>query len=221
VTSQKKRTSCSHGIRNSASLRFFSKPPAAAGAIGIIGGVFDPIHNGHLALAHLSRNYFSLEKMLLVPAGLPAHKSPPIASIDDRLAMTRLALRNDPDLVLWDGEIRRGGTSYSIDTLKALSRKYPGKPLYFIIGADNLREIRTWHRYKEIIAMVTLCVASRPGCSNTIPRNLTKARISFFPSPEWGISSTMLRAYFKQGFSCRNLVPDAVLEYIKRYKLYA
>lgn len=207
--------------KSSAPSRFFPKPPCAGGAIGIIGGIFDPIHNGHLALAQLAHDYFSMEHMLIVPAGTPAHKTHPVASVKNRLAMVRLALKNGMGLTLWDGEIRRGGTSYSIDTVKALSKRYPGKPLFFIIGADNLREIRTWRRYEEIIAMVTLCVASRPGYSNAIPGNLKKARICFFPSPEWGISSTMIRAFLKQGFSCRNLVPDEVLEYISKHLLYA
>ena len=206
--------------KSSAPFSFPPKPHASEGAIGIIGGIFDPIHNGHLALAHLARDFFALEQMLIVPAGMPAHKTHPVASVENRLSMARLALKNDTDLTLWDGEIRRGGTSYSIDTVRALSERYPGKALYFIIGADNLREIRTWRRYEEIIDRVTLCVASRPGYSNAVPRTLKNARILFFPSPEWGISSTMIRAFLKQGFSCRNLVPDAVLEYISRHMLY-
>jgi nicotinate-nucleotide adenylyltransferase len=206
--------------KSSAPFRFTPKPPAAEGAIGIIGGIFDPIHNGHLALAHLAHDYFALEQMLIVPAGTPAHKTHPVASVENRLSMARLALKNDTDLTLWDGETRRGGTSYSFDTVRALSERYPGKALYFIIGADNLREIRTWRRYEEIIGMVTLCVASRTGYSTAVPRNLKKARICFFPSPEWGISSTMIRTFIKQGFSCRNLVPDAVLEYISKHLLY-
>jgi nicotinate-nucleotide adenylyltransferase len=206
--------------KSSASSSLFLESPAPRGAIGIIGGIFDPVHNGHLALAHLARDYFALEKVLIVPAGKPAHKTKPVASANNRLAMARLALKSDADLTLWDGEIRRGGTSYSIDTIRALSKRYPGAPIYFIIGADNLREIRTWRTYEEIIHMVTLCVASRPGYSNAVPRTLKKARICFFPSPEWGISSTMVRAFQKQGFSCRNLVPDAVLEYIKTHRLY-
>jgi nicotinate-nucleotide adenylyltransferase len=207
-------------VKSSASFSFFPESPVPRGAIGIIGGIFDPVHNGHLALAHLAHDYFALKKVLIVPAGVPAHKTKPVASVKNRLAMAQLALKNDADLTLWDGEIRRGGTSYSIDTLKALSKRYPGTPLYFIIGADNLREIRTWRRYEEIIDMVTLCVASRPGYSNVVPQNLKKTQICFFPSPEWGISSTMIRACLKQGFSCRNLVPDSVLEYIQKEGLY-
>jgi nicotinate-nucleotide adenylyltransferase len=189
-------------------------------AIGVLGGIFDPIHNGHLALAHCALDYFRLQTFLLVPAGKPPHKSTSGVSVEHRIAMVRLALSRDHELTLWDGEIKRGGTSYSIDTLHALSKVHPGKSIYFIIGADNLREIKTWHRYREILDRVTLCVAGRPGYSQDIPRELAKAKILFFPSPEWGISSTMIRTYLKQGLSCRHLVPENVLDYISKQGLY-
>jgi nicotinate-nucleotide adenylyltransferase len=223
VKSQKKHATCLRVAQIDAHDRVFTQVPAAAPAkaIGIIGGIFDPVHNGHLAIAQLACDYFGLKKIVFIPSGNPPHKAPPVASVKHRCFMLRTALRGHSHFTLWDGEVRRKGASYTIDTLHLFSKEYPDRPLYFIIGSDNLPEIATWRRYEEILGLVTLCVAGRPGYSTTVPRSLASARILFFPSPLWGISSSMLRDYFQRGYSCRHLVPPQVLEYISRHKLYS
>lgn len=193
---------------------------APAGSLGLLGGIFDPVHCGHLAAAQLAIDYFGLRKLLFVPSGNPPHKVPPLASPANRLAMLRRSLRGNPRYGVWKGELRRSGTSYTIDTLDALAREYPHRQFYFIIGSDNLPEIVTWRRYREVLERVTLCVAQRPGYSNALPRSLPAERIVFFPSPQWGISSSLVRDYLKRGFTCRHMVPQPVLEYILHHTLY-
>jgi len=189
--------------------------------VGILGGIFDPIHNGHCAVACLARDYFKLDTVYIVPAGIPPHKhNPEMTGSNHRLAMTRLALRGLEGLVVWDGEIRRNGVSYTVDTVQNISSKHRRRPLYFIIGSDNLGEIVTWNRYREFLAAVTLCVAHRPEHTLRIPPELRSAKIVTFPSPEWGLSSTMVRRYLGLGYTCRHLVPSSVLRYINRHGLY-
>ena len=190
-------------------------------AVGVLGGIFNPIHNGHCAAACLARDFFGLEKVYLVPSGIPPHKyNEGIASARDRLAMTKLAAQGSASLSVWDGEIMRGGVSYSIDTIRAIAARHLSRRVFFIIGSDNLPEIATWHCFRDILAAVTLCVAHRPGHSLTVPQELAGADIRVFPSPEWGISSTMIRNYLARGYSCEHLLPARVVRYIQSHGLY-
>lgn len=218
-----KRANCS-GASRTAIKNFIggaANVPVAKNAIGVFGGIFDPVHNGHLAIAALSRDFFALSKILFIPSGTPPHKPTVGASAACRLAMLELAIRHESSFCIRDEEVTRGCTSYTIDTLHNVHSEFPGHPLYFIIGSDNLREIETWRRYRDILKMVTLCVAHRPGYSLKTPRSLTSiASIIPFPSPEWGISSSMVRAYLARGYSCRYLVPAPVLKFIRENRLY-
>jgi len=189
--------------------------------LGVFGGIFDPVHNGHLAAARLALDYFGFDAVHLFPAGIPPHKPRRcVAPAKHRLAMLRRAVRGDPRLIVHDDELRRGGTSYTIETLRSLGTRYPGRRLYFLIGSDNLAEIPTWRCWKEILAMVTLCVGHRPGHPLAVPRILAHARIAPFPSPEWGVSSTLLRGYLRKGYRCTGMMPEPVIAYIRNHHLY-
>jgi nicotinate-nucleotide adenylyltransferase len=224
VKSPEKRRNCSPAAKSDQGTwcpRVRTTPPrAAAGPIGVLGGIFDPVHNGHLAVAALARDYFGLSKVLIIPAGCPPHKAHVGASAAERVAMLRLAIKKEPMFDLRTDELRRRGVSYSFDTLCKLTGEFCGRPLHFIIGSDNLPEIEVWYRFREVLRMVTLCVAHRPGYPMKIPRSLRSARISIFPSPEWGVSATMVREYVSRGYSCRHLVPEAVAAYIAKKRLY-
>jgi nicotinate-nucleotide adenylyltransferase len=193
---------------------------APQGAIGLLGGIFDPVHYGHLAVARLAIDCLGLKKLLFIPSGRPPHKVQPCAGRRNRLAMLRIAIKCDRRFGLWDGEVRRKGTSFTIETLDAFTQEFPDRPLYFVIGSDNLPEIRTWRRYREILDRIILCVAERPGHAIVIPRSLPRKRIMFLPSPQWGISSTRIRYYLKHGYTCRHMVPERVLDYISKNRLY-
>jgi|WetSurMetagenome_2_1015567.scaffolds.fasta_scaffold81132_2 nicotinate-nucleotide adenylyltransferase len=208
---QRRRRNCSAAAGSSAGV---------TAAIGILGGIFDPVHNGHLALAARAKKIFSLSKVLFIPSGRPPHKALVRASAADRFAMLCLALGNEQGFYVWDGELRRKGISYTIDTLRALAGEFPGSRFYFIVGSDNLREIETWQCFRDVLAMVTLCVAHRPGYTARVPDALRLGRIETFPSPEIDVSSTMIRERAARGRPFRRLVPKEVAEYISIRKLY-
>lgn len=190
------------------------------GSLGVLGGIFDPVHNGHLAVASLAKEALGLEKIIYIPSGNPPHKSTSIcASASDRLNMLRCALEEETDAIIWENELNRPGISYTIDTLHELLKEF-NQPLYFIIGSDNLQEICSWYKYREIINLVSFCVASRPGYSDQVPEELSEATVKFIPSPRWGISSSMIRNYFSQGYSCKHLLPSSVIDYILKKQLY-
>jgi nicotinate-nucleotide adenylyltransferase len=189
--------------------------------IRVLGGSFDPVHNGHLAIARAALRHFRLGTLLLIPAGIPPHKTSSIqAPAADRLAMLRAATAGERGIEIWDGELRRRGRSFTIDTLEELRRDRPGCDIRFIIGSDNLDEIKTWRRYPAILGSVTLCVARRPGYGVTVPAELAHARIVPFPAPELDISSTMIREAIARRRPWERLVPQAVAAYIKAHGLY-
>lgn len=188
--------------------------------IGILGGVFDPVHFGHLSIAELAMGSFQLERVIFVPAGTPPHKQVVSTAAPDRLKMLKLAITDLPYFDIWEGEVNKNDCAYTVDTISELGGVYPDAGLYFIIGADNLAEILTWHYSDEILSKVTLCVAGRPGFDITRPDALLNADIETFDGPQWGLSSTILRRYLKNGLSCKFLAPDAVLAYIEENGLY-
>jgi nicotinate-nucleotide adenylyltransferase len=188
--------------------------------VGILGGVFDPVHFGHLATAKLALDYFKLRTLYFVPAGTPPHKAAPYADAAHRIAMLSLAIEHSKGFHVWDGEILRGGNSYTIDTLRELKLHHPKAPLYFIIGSDNLLEIPLWHDYRAILNLCDICVAHRPGHSLRLPPELEGINVKSFPGPEWNISSSMVREYLSRGYSCDFLVPAKALDYIMAHGLY-
>jgi len=195
--------------------------PGAGPRLGVFGGSFDPIHNGHLSVAALARERLGLGTVLFIPAGLQPHKRDVVqAPARHRLAMLRAALAGERACVIYRGELRRPGPSYTLDTVRSLRRRYPGRELFLIVGSDNLAEIRTWHRYRELLGLVTLAVAHRPGYGSRRPSGLRGARIVRIPSPESGVSSTQVRALLAAGRSCAGLLPRAVRGYIRRHGLY-
>lgn len=216
------------------------------GAIGILGGTFDPIHIGHLRLAEEMRAHFGLDTIRITPAGNPWQKTAKARQIADaphRLAMIRLAIASNPHFVLDDREMRRDGPSYSFDTLSEL-RAETGKdtPLVWLMGSDTFLGMPTWHRWQSLFDFAHIAVAERAG--NTSWRNamaaslseeyddrfvsdphalgtLPAGRIAVFTMTALDISSTSVRDLLRAGESPRYLVPDAVLDYIAANRLYS
>lgn len=183
--------------------------------LGILGGSFNPIHHGHLIIATRAAEALKLDRVLFIPTAIsPLKRARDFASPRDRLAMVRAALRADPLFEASDLEIRRGGTSYTIDTLRALRKSRPGKPV-LILGADAARLLPQWRSIDEVKRLATFVLVARPG--HRPGRGMPKQYIEV---PLLEISSTGIRERVRRGLSIRYLVPDAVDRYIRRKGLY-
>ncbi|MGQ9779205.1 MAG: nicotinate-nucleotide adenylyltransferase [Bacillota bacterium] len=191
-------------------------------AIGLLGGTFDPIHLGHLVLAETARESFGLEKVIFMPAGQPPHKHRAMAAAHDRLRMVEMAVADNPYFAVSTLEIERPGPSYTVDTVVALRRSAPAAEWYLIIGSDALAELPTWHEYEQLLGLVRVLAAARPGAELALPPVLAgwSAKIAFFYPPAIDISSTAIRTRARQGLSLRYLVPERVAAYILEKGLY-
>jgi nicotinate-nucleotide adenylyltransferase len=188
--------------------------------LGLLGGMFDPIHYGHLRAAENAREALGLDQVAFVPAAVPPHRDAPTASAIDRYAMVALATAFDPGFVPWDGEIRRDGPSYTVDTAEALLRENPGAALTLIVGADNLALLPQWKEPARLLAMCTVAVVGRPGQEGDDAGGLDPARFVHVEGSHLPIASSALRERVRAGRSVRYLVPDAVAGYIEKRGLY-
>jgi nicotinate-nucleotide adenylyltransferase len=198
--------------------------------LGILGGTFNPVHNGHLLMAHTAAAAFGLERVLLVPSSLPPHKE--LAggvSAVHRLAMLRLAAAGDPLVTVDTVEIDRGGVSYAIDTVRHLAARDPGCELFFIIGLDSLLEL---HRWKDVTGFLSLCrvvTVNRPGILGRPLRNddlnLPEARSQrlledVVSHTMCEASSSEIRERIAKRLPIGYLVPESVERYIRDHALY-
>jgi nicotinate-nucleotide adenylyltransferase len=192
--------------------------------VGILGGTFDPVHVAHLILAEHAREALALDEVLFIPAGEPWRKSGrTIAPAEHRLAMLRLAVEGNEAFGISDIELRRSGPTYTADTLESLAGERLDDEFYFIVGADALADLPSWHEPARIVAHAVLAVAPRELQEvNVAALNLPglAARIEAFPLPRVDISSTDIRARVAAGASIRYLVPETVGRYIREQGLY-
>lgn len=189
--------------------------------IGVFGGTFNPPHIGHLIVAESVQDQLSFDRLLFIPSANPPHKSDPtLAPAEHRLAMTKLAVEGNKVFEVSDAEIQRPGMSYTVDTLKGLNAVFPQANLSLIIGADNFVEIETWKSPDEIVSLADVIVMNRPGYASVNVRHKYSKYARFVNVPPIGISGSEIRRRIKQHRSIRYLVPDAVLEYILRHRLY-
>lgn len=210
-----------------ADLPLLGRDPKRRYRLGIMGGTFDPIHNGHLVAAEQAFDDLSLDVVVFVPAGRPAFKqNKQVTSGEDRYAMTLLATSDNPHFLASRFEIDRAGITYTADTLRLLREMYPSNvELYFITGADAIAEIVTWRNADVIARLAHLVGATRPGydlrrAERTIASSPYHFDVSYLEVPALAISSSYLRARVAAGQSLRYLTPDPVTGYIHKHKLY-
>jgi nicotinate-nucleotide adenylyltransferase len=190
------------------------------GKYALFGGSYDPVHLGHLLLATFAREKLELDRVYFIPAARGPHRDrPPEASDAHRLAMLRLALEGEPAFVLDDIELRRGGVSYTLDTVLRFREILGGEPV-LLVGADNLNDLGTWHRVDELVRLARFAYAPRPGSVVEPGRLPAEARVSEIPMPPFGVSSTLVRRRAAAGLRLRWLVPDPVARYIGERGLY-
>ena len=196
--------------------------------VGVIGGTFDPIHNGHLLIAEETRAELNLTQVLFVPAGQPWLKTnSPISAARHRLEMVRLAIADRAGFKLSTVDIDRPGPSYTIDTLTDLQSQFgAGARLFFILGWDSLAELPQWREPSRLVEMCRLVAVPRPGYPPPDLNSLEAAipgiskRVTLLDKPKLDISATVIRERVAQGLSIRHLVPEPVENYIKQHRLY-
>lgn len=194
--------------------------------IGLMGGSFNPIHCGHVALARAALESGRVERVLFLPTGNPPHKKEGLADKFDRLRMVELAVEHEAGMVVCREEIDRDGVIYTVDTLAALKRKMPDCTLTYLIGADTLRALGTWRRVETVIERCKFLVMMREGETREEVIRLAGlwtqrgAQIDFLDARKMDISSTQIREQIQKGLPFERLVPQAVADYIHEHGLY-
>lgn len=192
---------------------------ASTQRIGLFGGSFDPVHCGHLLVAQAALEELSLSRLFFIPAAQSPFKpqSTP-APAAERLRMLRLALAGQARCEIDEQEIRRGGTSFTIDTVRDYARRFPEATLSCLIGGDHVSTLPAWREADQLAAMVEFVVIPRPGQPAAIfPRPFRGRELVGFPL---GVSSSAIRRRVSGGLSIHGLVPDTVAEAIRNSKLY-
>jgi len=187
--------------------------------LGIFGGSFDPVHCGHLLVAQTACEELGLARLFFIPAAQSPFKpqSAP-APAAERVKMLRLALADQTNYEVDEQEITRGGTSFTIDTLRDYARRFPKAELFYLIGADHVPTLPKWRDADELARLAEFVVIPRPGQPPAeFPAPFRGRELRGFPL---GVSSSQIRERVKQGLSIRGLVPDAVAESIRNSKLY-
>jgi len=216
-------------------------PETHAAPLGLLGGTFDPVHCGHLRLAEEGREILGLAEVRWIPAGAPPHRAAPHVTAAQRLEMVRRAVAGNPAFTVDDTETRAAQPSYTVTTLARLRAEAGARPLVLLMGADAFLGLPGWHRWREIIDLAHLGVATRPGfalapadwpaelaqaCAHRLGdaaalRAAPAGRIAGFAMTPLGISASLLRAQLAAGASVRYLLPETVREYIQSHRLYS
>jgi nicotinate-nucleotide adenylyltransferase len=186
--------------------------------IGVMGGTFDPIHNGHLVAASEVASAFKLDEVVFVPTGSPYLKDN-VTPAEHRYLMTVIATASNPRFKVSRIDIDRGGDTYTVDTLTEMQELYPGAELIFISGADAIAQILSWKEVEKLWSLAHFVAVSRPGHKLTIPES-PAGSISTLEIPALAISSTDVRARVRAGYPVWYLVPDGVVQYIAKNSLY-
>ena len=191
--------------------------------LGLLGGTFDPVHNGHLTMARAARDHFTLDEVLVLPTGQPWRKTRQITAAEHRLTMLRLAIEDEETFGICDLELRTPGPSYTADTLDALAGERLDDMFWFIIGADALADMPNWKDPARIIRHAIIAVTPRAGFD--MERALAAVpelapRIEQFPMSPWNESSSLIRRKAANGERIDDLVPNKVARYIEQQNLY-
>ena len=197
-------------------------------AIGIFGGTFDPIHNGHLAVARAAQKHLRLDRVVFVPVGTPPHKRwQPVTPAEHRWQMVALAVAENPRFSVSRVDIDRPAPQYSVDTIRLLRQAFgtSAENTFFIIGADALSNLPSWKDAAGIVMQCRIAVVHRPGFHldlKTIASEIPQlpSRLVWIEMPPVPVSATEVRRRVGQGLSIDKLVPPAVAEYIARHQLY-
>ena len=207
-----------------------------AKAVGILGGTFDPVHNGHLRLGLEVLKEFDLDHVRLILSARPPHRGKPFASEEQRLKMLYAAVRNNCKFVVDDRELKREGLSYSVDTLKSLRQELSDTPLYLILGSDAFNHLSTWYQWQQLLKFSHIIVMQRPGQPIALGEDmkmwyqehlgraehsaLSAGKIWPVKLTQLNISATVIRADIIKGLRPSFLTPEPVVKLIEKLSLY-
>jgi nicotinate-nucleotide adenylyltransferase len=187
--------------------------------LGLFGGSFDPVHLGHLLAARAAREEAGLDRIFFIPAAQSPFKvAATTASGPERLRLLRLALAGDATAEVDDRELRQGGVSFSIDTVRAYGREFPGAELYYLIGADQTGQLHLWREAGELARLAQFLIIPRPG--EALAELAAPFRGKALRGMPFGVSSSDIRRRIKEGLPVQHLVPAAVAEAIQNNRLY-
>lgn len=203
---------------------------ADAKKIGLLGGTFNPIHLGHLMMAQDALELFDLDAIWFIPASIPPHKpATDLLANEHRAEMIKRAIREFPNFSLNDIEFGRDGISYSIDTVRELKTRHPGKQFFFVIGGDTLPEIHSWRQPLDLLGEITFITLARPGSAAILDHAATyqlpppwpeQLRQHIRTAHQIDISSRDIRSRIQAHQTVRHLLPESVYQYITQHKLY-
>lgn len=195
--------------------------------IGVLGGTFDPVHNGHLMIGEFARTEMDLDKVVFMPSGRhPFKDNKEITNSHARFKMLELAIESNDFFEISNFEIEKDETSYTIDTIKHLKEKYEKADIYFIIGSDILFEIEKWREFERLIELCKFIFFLRQNNEKKIYENLDRLKTKYnmnitkIVGPIFPISSSEIRSRLKEGKSIKYLVDKKVEEYIYKNKIY-
>jgi nicotinate-nucleotide adenylyltransferase len=197
--------------------------------VGLLGGTFNPVHNGHLAMARISMYEFSLGEVVFLPLGLPPHKKDEyIADPESRLDMIKLAIETEKKFSVDPMEIYRSGYTYTVDTLETLTNENKNTDYYYIIGADTLFELRTWKRFERVFCLASFICILRPGQNDDEVKRYADelngiygCRIFIAKDKGPDISSSYIRNAAASGMISPGLMPEKVAVYIEKNRVYS
>jgi len=205
--------------------------------IGVMGGMFDPVHLAHLAVVKQVLNRLELDVVHMVPCAMPNHRGQPGASGVHRAAMLALALADEPRLVVDQRELQRPGISYMVDTLNSFATEFPDAALVYILGKDSFLSLPSWHKWRQLIDICHLCVTGRPGVVGAMPDELAseearrrvsnatemfsqqRGKLMYMDNLDLLVSSSAIRNALAQGEMPAQL-PLSVQRYIREHRLY-
>lgn len=207
-----------------------------AKAVGIFGGTFDPIHNGHLRSALEVAEQFDLDHIRLIPSARPPHREQPQATPEQRLMMLHLAIKNNGLFVVDDRELKRQGPSYTVDTLLSLRAEFPEQPIYLMVGSDAFNQLSTWHQWQRLLDLSHIVLLQRPEHNMTLSNEMSDwyqahmaesgddallaGKIWPVTLTQLNISATAIREGVANGHSPEFLMPDPVVRLIEQLGLY-
>ncbi len=188
--------------------------------VGVMGGTFDPVHHGHLVAASEVAARFGLDEVVFVPTGHPTFKQDQDVTVaEHRYLMTVIATASNPSFTVSRVDVDREGLTFTVDTLRDLKAQRPDAELFFITGADAIEQILTWKDAEELFTMAQFVAVTRPGHTLTVD-GLPGDRVHVLEIPALAISSTDVRERARAGQPVWYLVPDGVVQYIAKHRLY-